>query len=41
MSVKRLREFLKGEELDPENTDWRDTPPIGEYDHTFSTSSTV
>ena len=24
MSVKRLREFLKEEELDPDNTDWRE-----------------
>ena len=32
MSVKRLREFLKGEELDPENTDWREEPAaIGEH----------
>ena len=36
VSVKRLREFLKGEELDPDNTDWRDTPPMGECDHTSS-----
>ena len=27
--MKRLREFLKADELDPDNTDWRDTPPLG------------
>ena len=30
VSVKRLREFLMGEELDPDNTDWRKDPPRGE-----------
>ena len=30
MSVKRLRGFLTGEELDPDNTDWREDPPLGE-----------
>ena len=30
MSLKRLREFLMGEELDPDNTDWRRDPPVGE-----------
>ena len=29
MSVKRLREFLMGEELDPENIDWREEPAVG------------
>ena len=31
VSVKRLREFLEGEELDPDNTDWREEPAEGEH----------
>ena len=30
VSVKRLRTYLTGEELDPDNTDWRENPPFGE-----------
>ena len=30
MSVKRLREFLKSEELDAESIDKTDEPPAGE-----------
>lgn len=40
MSVKRLREFLKAEELDPENTSKRDEPPIGEFLQTMSAEYT-
>ena len=29
MSVKRLRKFLMGQEVDPDNTEWTEEPAVG------------
>ena len=33
MSVKRLRTFLKNDELDPNSVTWREEPAVGECLH--------
>ena len=30
MSIERLREFLKNDELDPDAVTWREEPAVGE-----------
>ena len=38
MSVKRLRDYLKGEELDPNTVHWRPEPAMGQsVGHIIST----
>lgn len=36
MSVKRLRDFLKGTEIDPNNVHWSEEPAAGTSSHSPS-----